>query len=57
MRVNYLGPVVVGVEHPAMAEMDSRRFPPSCFLVEISEEALPGGEVLEGDVLVVAEIG
>ncbi|XQU09511.1 hypothetical protein P4544_07240 [Halomonas sp. LY9] len=43
MRVNYLGPAVVGVEHPAVAEMDRRKFPPSCFLVEISDEVPPGG--------------
>ncbi|MGM0544143.1 MAG: hypothetical protein ACQERP_09735 [Pseudomonadota bacterium] len=55
MRVNYLGPAVVGVEHPAVAEMDRRRFLPSCFLVEISEEARPGGPWMEGDVLVVDE--
>lgn len=55
MRVTYLGPAVVGVEHPAVAEMDSRKFPPSCFLVEISEDARPGGPWMEGDVLVVDE--
>jgi len=55
MRVNYLGPAVVGVEHPAVAEMDSRKFSPSCFLVEISEDARPGGPWMEGDVLVVDE--
>lgn len=55
MRVTYLGPAVVGVEHPAVAEMDSRKFPPSCFLVEISEDASPGGLWMEGDVLVVDE--
>ena len=38
MRVTYLGPAVVGVEHPAVAEMDRRKFSPSCFLVEISDE-------------------
>ncbi|WP_447042551.1 hypothetical protein [Vreelandella sp. H-I2] len=55
MRVNYLGPAMVGVEHPAVAEMDRRKFSPSCFLVEISEEARPGGPWMEGDVLVVDE--
>ncbi|MGO2242253.1 MAG: LexA family protein [Halomonas sp.] len=55
MRVNYLGPAVVDVEHPAVAEMDRRKFPPSCFLVEISDEAKPGGSLMEGDVLVVDE--
>ena len=55
MRVTYLGPAVVGVEHPAVAEMDRRKFPPTCFLVEISEEAHPGGPWMEGDVLVVDE--
>jgi hypothetical protein len=46
----------VGVDHPAVAEMDRRKFTPSCFLVEISEDARPGGPMMEGDVLVVAEI-
>ncbi|MGP9665982.1 hypothetical protein ACT3TY_15340 [Halomonas sp. AOP22-C1-8] len=55
MRVNYLGPAVVGVKHPAVAEFDQRRFSPSYFLVEVSEEATPGGPWMEGDVLVVDE--
>lgn len=55
MRVSYLGPAVVGVEHPAVAEMDRRKFSPSCFLVEISDEVPPGGPWMEGDVLVVDE--
>ncbi|WP_442907946.1 S24 family peptidase [Halomonas sp. PA16-9] len=45
----------MGVEHPAIAELDKRKFPPSCFLVEISEDARPGGLWTEGDVLVVDE--
>ncbi|WP_016914547.1 hypothetical protein [Vreelandella stevensii] len=57
MRVNYLGPAVVGVEYPAVAEMDRRKFPPSCFLVEISDEVPPGGPWMEGDVLVMDEAG
>lgn len=56
MQVSYLGPAVVVVEHPAVAEMDRRKFPPSCFLLEISDEAHPGGSWMEGDVLVVAEV-
>lgn len=55
MRVTYLGPAVVGVEHPAVADIDKRKFPPSYFFVEVSEEAIPGGLWLEGDVLVVDE--
>ena len=35
--------------------MDRRKFLPSCFLVEISEEVRPGGPWMEGDVLVVDE--
>lgn len=54
MKVNYLGPCLL-TDHPALAELDARRFPRSCFLVEVSEEGLPGGEMLEGDVLVVDE--
>lgn len=52
MHVNYLGPAVVGVEHSAVAEMDKRRFLPSCILVEISEDARRGGPCMEGDVVV-----
>ncbi|MCS2610416.1 hypothetical protein [Halomonas dongshanensis] len=55
MRVNYLGPAVVGVEHPAVADIDKQKFPPSYFFVEVSEEAKPGGLWLKGDVLVVDE--
>lgn len=55
MRVNYLGPAVVGVEHPAVREWDQRRLSASHFLVEVSEEAPPGGLWMEGDVLVVDE--
>ncbi|WP_447928375.1 hypothetical protein [Vreelandella sp. EE27] len=55
MRVNYLGPAVVGVEHPAVAEMDRRKFSPSCFLVEVGEDAADNGHWMEGDVLVVDE--
>ncbi|MYL22523.1 hypothetical protein GLV89_01730 [Halomonas alkaliantarctica] len=54
MKVNYLGPCLLA-DHPALAELDPEHFPPSCFLVEVSEEAQPGGEVIEGDVLVVDE--
>lgn len=54
MKVNYLGPCLL-TDHPALAGMDSRHFPRSCFLVEVSEEGLPGGEMLEGDVLVIDE--
>ncbi|UYF99349.1 hypothetical protein [Halomonas sp. GD1P12] len=55
MRVNYLGPAVVGVEHPAVVDFDQRRFLPSHFLVEVGEDAAPGGPWMEGDVLVVDE--
>lgn len=53
--MNHLGPAVMGAERLAVAEMDKRRFPPSCFLVEISDEAHPGGLWMQGDVLVVDE--
>lgn len=54
MRVNYLGPCLLA-EHPALAVLPTQRFAPSCFLVEVSEEGQPGGEMVEGDVLVVDE--
>lgn len=50
-----LGASNVGVEHPAVAELDSRKFLSSCFLVEISEDAHPCGPWMEGDMLVVDE--
>lgn len=54
MRVNYLGPAL-GLDHPALDELDARRLPPSCYLVEVSDEAGVDGEIIEGDVLVVDE--
>ncbi|MDR5897933.1 S24 family peptidase [Halomonas vilamensis] len=54
MKVNYLGPFLLA-DNQALAELYAKRSPPSCFLLEVSEEALPDGEVIEGDVLVVDE--
>ncbi|SDG27349.1 hypothetical protein SAMN05216571_10814 [Onishia taeanensis] len=55
MRVNYLGPALLGLDHPALENLDAWRLPPSCYLVEVSEEAGVDGEIIEGDVLVVDE--
>ena len=55
MRVNYLGPVCLGIEHPALKGYDLTRFRPSCYLVEVSEEAGVSGPLVEGDLLVVDE--
>lgn len=38
MRVNYLGPFV-GDIHPAVKGKSRRRYPSSCYLVEVSDEA------------------
>ncbi len=54
MRVNYVGPLCAGV-HRAMEGYDLKQFPPSCYLVEVSEEAGVSGPIMEGDVLVVDE--
>jgi DNA polymerase V len=54
MKVNYLGPACL-IEHPALADMMASQLPPSCYLVEVSDEAGVEGPVIEGDVLVVDE--
>ncbi|GHE20132.1 hypothetical protein [Halomonas urumqiensis] len=55
MRVNYLGPLCGGISHPALEGYDLTYFTPSCYLVEVSDEAGVEGPVIEGDVLVVDE--
>ncbi|MDT0501625.1 MULTISPECIES: S24 family peptidase [unclassified Halomonas] len=55
MRVNYLGPACLGIDHPALEGYDLSRFRPSCYLVEVSEDAGVGGPLMEGDLLVVDE--
>ncbi|SHE99926.1 hypothetical protein SAMN02745148_01559 [Modicisalibacter ilicicola DSM 19980] len=55
MRVNYVGPLVAGLGHPALEGYDTTCFGTSCYLVEVSEEAGVDGPLIEGDVLVVDE--
>ncbi|WP_227369851.1 LexA family protein [Halomonas sp. M20] len=55
MRVNYVGPICVGAQHPALEGYDAARFGSSCYLVEVSEEAGINGPLIEGDVLIVDE--
>lgn len=55
MRLNYLGPVCLGLDHPALESYDLSRFRPTCYLVEVSEDAGVGGPLMEGDLLVVDE--
>ncbi|MDI5893065.1 LexA family protein [Halomonas rhizosphaerae] len=55
MRVNYLGPLCAGISHPALEGYDLKRFKPTCYLVEVSEEAGVVGPLMEGDLLVVDE--
>ncbi|MEQ6887920.1 hypothetical protein ABE957_04430 [Halomonas sp. CS7] len=55
MRLTYIGPVLAGHDHPALEELDARRLPPSCYLVEVGEDAGVDGEIIEGDVLVIHE--
>lgn len=52
MWVYYLGPCLL-VENPALAVLPTQHFAPCCFLVGVSEEGQSGGEMVEGDVLVV----
>lgn len=55
MRVNYVGPLVLGIKHPALAGYDLTQFTPTCYLVEVSEDAGVEGPLVEGDLLVVDE--
>lgn len=55
MRVNYLSPVCLGIDHPALEGYNLSRFRPTCYLVEVSEDAGIGGPLVEGDLLVVDE--
>ncbi|WP_046079981.1 LexA family protein [Halomonas sp. HG01] len=55
MRLHYLGPALTGHDHPALEALDVRRLPPSCYLVEVGDEAGVDGEIIEGDVLVIDE--
>ncbi|SFH34975.1 LexA family protein [Modicisalibacter xianhensis] len=55
MRVTYLGPLIAGLQHPALHGYDLSHFSPSCFLVEVKEGAGLDGPLIEGDMLVVDE--
>lgn len=55
MRLHYLGPALPGHGHPALENLDARWLPPSCYLVEVGEDAGVDGEIIEGDVLVIDE--
>jgi SOS-response transcriptional repressor LexA len=55
MRLTYLGPMAMGIEHPALDGVDCAGYSPSCFAVEVSTEAGIHGAVIEGDVLLVDE--
>lgn len=52
MKVNYLGPLALGVDHLAPVGVD---YGLSCFAVEVGCDACLQGDVIEGDVLVVDE--
>lgn len=55
MKLDYLGPALPGHDHPGLEDLDARRLPPSCYLVEVCAGAGVEGEVIEGDVLMVDE--
>lgn len=55
MRLTYLGPLSISIDHPALAGIDCDGYSPNCFAVEVGEEAGVSGAVIEGDVLVVNE--
>ncbi|MDN3562128.1 hypothetical protein [Vreelandella neptunia] len=55
MRLTYLGPMAMGIEHPALDGVDCAAYSPNCFAVEATSEAGVHGPVIEGDVLLVDE--
>lgn len=55
MRVNYLGPLCMGIDHAALEGQNASAYGASCYLVEVSPEAGVDGPLIEGDVLVVDE--
>lgn len=55
MRLHYLGPAMLGIDHPAGAAFDCAALPPSCFAAEVTPEAGVDGELIEGDLLLVDE--
>ncbi|MEC9483134.1 MAG: hypothetical protein UMU75_07375 [Halomonas sp.] len=55
MRVTYLGPLIAGLQHPALQGYDLSQFSSTCFLVEVKEDAGLEGPLIEGDLLVVDE--
>lgn len=55
MRVTYLGPMLLGLKHPALAGLDPNYFDPSAFAVEVSEDAGCKGPIMESDVLIAEE--
>ncbi|MAM57350.1 MAG: hypothetical protein CMN25_08455 [Salinicola sp.] len=55
MQVQYLGPLMMGLGHPALFGYDLERFPASCFAVELKEGAGLDGPLIEGDVLIADE--
>ncbi|GEN25410.1 hypothetical protein HCU01_33590 [Halomonas cupida] len=55
MRVDYLGPAFPGLTNPCVSTLGFREIPPECFLVEVSDEAGIGGEIQEGDLMLVDE--
>ncbi|MDQ7734658.1 hypothetical protein QT231_18265 [Halomonas sp. SpR1] len=55
MRLTYLGPLAMGLDHPALEAVTCDDYSPNCFAVEATSDAGVHGSVIEGDVLVVDE--
>lgn len=55
MRLTYLGPLTLGIDHPAMGAIDCAGLPGSCFAAEAGCEAGIDGDVIEGDLLLIDE--
>lgn len=55
MRVQYLGPLCMGLSHPSLRGCDLQQFSSDCYAVSVGEEAGVDGPLMEGDVLIIDE--
>lgn len=49
MKVYYLGPLVIGIKHLALDDVDCDSYSPNCFAVEVGPDAGVHGAVVELD--------
>ncbi|MGJ8514664.1 hypothetical protein R84981_001139 [Carnimonas sp. R-84981] len=55
MHVNYLGPLQMGLDSPALAGLSPDHFSPCAFAVEVRAGEGCTGSIIEGDVLIAEE--